>query len=96
MKSYRARRDEIAVIDHDGSHRVTQHWPLAARAWPRAAPEIPTGSLVRLAVGNTELKPATTLAVIPRIVDGTTKKNIRRNWFSLLPGTFRSGHRITP
>ena len=65
MKSYRVRRDEIAVIDHHGAHRVTQHWPLAARAWPPiAAPALPAEALLRLSVGRVELTLGTTLLVV--------------------------------
>ena len=64
MKSYGVRRDEIAVIDHHGGHRVTQHWPLAARAWPIAAPALPAEALSRLSLGKVELTLGTTLLVV--------------------------------
>jgi len=69
MKSYRVRRDEIAVIDHHGAHRVTQHWPLAARAWPPiAAPALPAEALLRLSVGRVELTLGTTLLVVMMVL----------------------------
>ena len=69
MKSYRVRRDEIAVIDHHGAHRVTQHWPLAARAWPPiAAPALPAEALSRLSVGKVELTLGTTVLVVMMVL----------------------------
>jgi hypothetical protein len=64
MKSYGVRHDENAVIELDGGRRGTCHWPLAARAWPLAAPAVPAEVLLRLTVRKVEPTLGTTLLIV--------------------------------
>jgi hypothetical protein len=64
MKSNSVRRYDDAMIEQDGIHRATRHWPLAASDWPRAAPALAPDVLLRLGVRKAEPTLGTTLLVV--------------------------------
>lgn len=71
MNSYKLHRDENAVLEHDGGHRRTHHWPLAARAWPIAEREVPAETFIRLTAEQTDpTRGNNPLVIVARLLFG--------------------------